>query len=154
MIGRNRRPGAANHTAAMKTSLANPTKSSKSARAPRSTGATGATAASKAPKPLRPRGAARVIDEAPARGAADGANFVSHPDGWYWVAAGGGRQFGPFATLADARADRDCYGDETVDEVDVDAVHEAESELGIADWIDAETGEPAEGQSPPHLEDH
>jgi hypothetical protein len=28
---------------------------------------------------------------------------------------------------------------------------EAEREIGIADWIDAETGEPAQGQSPPHF---
>ena len=28
----------------------------------------------------------------------------------------------------------------------------AESELGIPDWIDPETGEPAEGLSPPHLD--
>lgn len=25
--------------------------------------------------------------------------------------------------------------------------------IGIADWIDAETGEPAEGESPPHLQE-
>lgn len=30
---------------------------------------------------------------------------------------------------------------------------ELEREIGIADWIDPQTGEPAEGQSPPHLED-
>lgn len=29
---------------------------------------------------------------------------------------------------------------------------ELEREVGIADWIDPETGEPAEGQCPPHLE--
>jgi hypothetical protein len=29
---------------------------------------------------------------------------------------------------------------------------EAESELGLADWIDGETGELAQGQSPTHLE--
>lgn len=28
---------------------------------------------------------------------------------------------------------------------------ELEREIGIADWIDPLTGEPAEGQSPPHL---
>jgi len=32
-------------------------------------------------------------------------------------------------------------------------LHEAESDIGIADWIDPQTGEPAEGQSPPHLEE-
>ena len=30
---------------------------------------------------------------------------------------------------------------------------ELEREIGIADWIDPQTGEPAEGQSPPHLPD-
>lgn len=29
---------------------------------------------------------------------------------------------------------------------------EAEREIGLNDWIDPETGEPAEGQSPPRLE--
>ena len=33
-----------------------------------------------------------------------------------------------------------------------DILPEVEREIGIADWIDPETGEPAEGQSPPHLE--
>jgi hypothetical protein len=32
-------------------------------------------------------------------------------------------------------------------------LREAESEIGINDWIDCGTGEPAEGQSPPHLEE-
>jgi hypothetical protein len=29
---------------------------------------------------------------------------------------------------------------------------EMEREIGMADWIDLETGEPAEGLSPPHLD--
>lgn len=33
-----------------------------------------------------------------------------------------------------------------------DALHEAEQSIGINEWLDPETGEPAEGQSPPHLE--
>ena len=33
------------------------------------------------------------------------------------------------------------------------ALHEAEGEIGINQWLDPETGEPAEGQSPPHLEE-
>lgn len=43
-----------------------------------------------------------------------------------------------------------------IDAVDEDApepgegLREAESEIGIADWIDPDTGEPAEGPSPPH----
>jgi hypothetical protein len=48
----------------------------------------------------------------------------------------------------------DFGGVETATERDSDAVEtlpELEREIGIADWIDPETGEPAEGQSPPHL---
>jgi hypothetical protein len=30
--------------------------------------------------------------------------------------------------------------------------HQAERDIGINDWIDVETGGPAEGQSPPHFE--
>jgi hypothetical protein len=33
-----------------------------------------------------------------------------------------------------------------------ESLQEAESEIGIADWIDPETGDPAEGLSPPHFE--
>ena len=34
----------------------------------------------------------------------------------------------------------------------VETLPELEREIGIADWIDPQTGEPAEGQSPPHIE--
>lgn len=34
-----------------------------------------------------------------------------------------------------------------------ESLEEAESELGINDWIDPDTGEPAEGQSPPRLQE-
>ena len=34
----------------------------------------------------------------------------------------------------------------------VDTLPDLEREIGIADWLDPQTGEPAEGQSPPHLE--
>lgn len=33
------------------------------------------------------------------------------------------------------------------------ALQQAEGEIGINEWLDPETGEPAEGQSPPHLEE-
>ena len=45
---------------------------------------------------------------------------------------------------------------ETADERAADSVEtlpELEREIGISDWIDPQTGEPAEGQSPPHLEE-
>ena len=103
------------------------------------------------PKPLRRKGAARVIEEAPgARRPARDPDLVRRPDGWYWLAPGGHQEFGPFETAALARADRDGGSDEAPAEGET--IGEAEAEIGIADWIDAETGEPAEGQSPPHLE--
>jgi hypothetical protein len=48
-------------------------------------------------------------------------------------------------------ADRDSMGDDPPD--GLEALREVERDIGINEWIDAETGEPAEGQSPPHLEE-
>ncbi len=99
------------------------------------------------PPPPPPVGAARVIEPT-----ADdtSAPLVERPDGWYWIAPGGRQQFGPFASAAEARADRDRYDEQAP--VPGETLEEAEQEIGIADWIDPETGEPAEGQSRPHLE--
>jgi hypothetical protein len=104
-------------------------------------------------RPLKRRGAARVIAEAPAAHspADDEAGLVSRPDGWYWQAPDGHQEFGPFEDRRAARADRDRYSEEAPSEGET--VQEAEREIGIADWIDAETGAPAEGQSPPHLDE-
>lgn len=35
----------------------------------------------------------------------------------------------------------------------VEALRQVEDEIGINDWIDPETGEPAEGHSPPRIEE-
>lgn len=75
--------------------------------------------------------------------------IVERPDGFYWVASGGHQEFGPFATLEQARADRD-RGDEAAPEVG-ETLQEAESEIGMADWIDPETGEPADSPAAPRL---
>jgi hypothetical protein len=105
------------------------------------------------PKPLRPLGAARVIEAAPIdRPHNDAGAVLRRPDGWYWLAAEGDQAFGPFASRAAALADRDLCNDESPEEGET--LREAELELGLADWIDAETGLPAEGQSTPHLEEH
>ncbi|MCW5657248.1 MAG: hypothetical protein KIT60_06070 [Burkholderiaceae bacterium] len=94
-----------------------------------------------------------MIEEsaAPVESAVDPGLF-ERPDGWYWAAPDAQQEFGPFVTRMEARADRDRLEQQGID--DVEALQEAESEIGIADWIDAETGAPAEGQSPPHLELH
>lgn len=71
------------------------------------------------------------------------------PDGFYWQAADSGEEYGPFTTRAEAQTDmlsgEDLESSETL--------QEAESELGISDWIDPDTGGPAE-DSVPHIEDH
>ena len=100
------------------------------------------------PKPLRPKGAARVIAEA---SVGDDAAIVERPDGYYWLGPDADREFGPFGSRGAAQADRDRYSEEAPSEGET--VQEAEREIGVNDWIDAETGLPAEGQSPPHLEE-
>ena len=78
--------------------------------------------------------------------------IVQRPDGYHWIAADGRQEFGPFETLEDARADMLDAADENAPQPG-EELQEAESEIGIADWIDPETGEPAEGTSPPHLDE-
>ena len=80
-----------------------------------------------------------------------GPDIVLRPDGYHWLAEGGRQEVGPFATVALARADRDGSGEASA--AAVDALQQAEQEIGIADWIDPETGEPAEGLCPPHLQE-
>lgn len=99
---------------------------------------------------LRRQGSAAVIGEAPAVSDAL-MPIVDRPDGYYWRAPDGRQEFGPFESFEAARADRDRFDEERP--VPGESLQQAESELGIADWIDAETGEPAEGQSPPHLDE-
>ena len=77
--------------------------------------------------------------------------IVSRPDGYHWLAFDGHSEVGPFDTVEEARADM-LATDEEGDAEPAESLQEAEDEIGIADWIDPETGEPAEGQSPPHLE--
>jgi hypothetical protein len=78
--------------------------------------------------------------------------IFKRPDGYYWDAKGQDAR-GPFATRAEAEADR-LAGGPTEDNLEAeDGLHEAESELGINDWIDPDTGGPAEDHVP-HIEDH
>ena len=77
--------------------------------------------------------------------------IVHRPDGYYWCALDGHQQCGPFDTFDAAQTDRDAVSEEAV--APGQSLHEVEQTLGVADWLDPETGEPAEGQSPPHLSD-
>jgi hypothetical protein len=85
---------------------------------------------------------------APPTDESDG-RIVARPDGYYWIAPDGHQEIGPFETMAEAMADMDS-GD-AGGWVPGETLAEAESEIGVADWIDPDSGEPAEGQSRPHL---
>ena len=90
---------------------------------------------------------------APAESSVQG-RILERPDGFYWESKQTKELRGPFATRAEADADL-LAGGGADDEFDPEAetLQEAESELGISDWIDPDTGGPAE-DSIPHIEDH
>jgi hypothetical protein len=78
--------------------------------------------------------------------------IFKRPDGYYWDAKGREAR-GPFATRAEAEADL-LAGGPTEEGLEAEeGLQEAESELGINDWIDPDTGGPAEDHVP-HIEDH
>lgn len=76
---------------------------------------------------------------------------IERADGFYWEKAKG-ESHGPYTTLAEAEAD--MLADGAADDVEgTETLQEAESELGISEWIDPDTGGPAE-DSVPRIEDH
>ena len=78
---------------------------------------------------------------------------IERPDGFYWEAKKD-EAHGPFETLAEAEADMLAGGAAEEDEGQVPgALQEAESELGVNEWIDPDTGGPAEDHVP-RIEDH
>jgi len=81
----------------------------------------------------------------------DRTRVVERPDGYYWQAKDGGREAGPFASLIEAV--QDMQADEEGTPEPGESLQEAESEIGISDHVDPDTGELAEEQRP-RLEDH
>ena len=81
----------------------------------------------------------------------DGGSLVQHPDGWYWLDGQGRQQFGPYDTTEEARAALNAAMDGDIEPGET--LFEAEQELGISDWLDPDTGEPAEGTHT-RIEDH
>jgi hypothetical protein len=77
-------------------------------------------------------------------------SIMLRPDGYYWQTPDGKHDFGPFESIELALADRGAIDEQ--DPEPGETLQEAEDEIGIAGWIDPETGEPAEGQSPPRYE--
>jgi len=81
----------------------------------------------------------------------DNTRILERPDGFYWQDRITGDEFGPFPTLLGAVEDMGYNAESDVEFAD--GLQEAGDELGIADWVDPETGELAE-ESVPHIEDH
>ena len=78
--------------------------------------------------------------------------ILKRPDGFYWQSKSGDLR-GPFVTRAEAEADR-LAGGAAEGEFDAgESLQEAESEIGVAEWIDPDTGGPAEDNIP-RIEDH
>jgi hypothetical protein len=73
----------------------------------------------------------------------DRTRIVERPDGFYWQSKDDGREYGPFATLLEAVQDMQSSDEETSYEPG-ETVQEAETEIGVSDWIDPDTGLPAE----------
>jgi len=72
----------------------------------------------------------------------DRTRVVERPDGFYWQAKSDDPEYGPFATLLEAIQDMQQTDEATFEPGETP--EEAKAEIGIADWIDPETGEPAE----------
>lgn len=81
----------------------------------------------------------------------DQTRIIERPDGFYWQSKTGDKDFGPFATLLEAIQDMQYRDDSEVEPGET--LEQAEADVGIADWIDPETGEPAE-ESVTRLEEH
>jgi len=78
------------------------------------------------------------------------ARLIERPDGFYWQNKFSEKLYGPFSTLVDAMEDTQYREDSNYEEGQ--SLFEAEAEIGIANWIDPDTGELAEG-STPHFND-
>ena len=81
----------------------------------------------------------------------DKTRIIECSDGFYWQSKSGGDESGPFPSLIEAILDMQYRDNSQIEPGET--LEEAEADAGIADWIDPETGEPAE-ESIPRLEDH
>jgi hypothetical protein len=84
-------------------------------------------------------------------GGAVESRIVQHPDGFYWVAEHD--EVGPFPTIHDARADMEAAEMAEPGVEPGETLAQAEADIGVEEWIDPDTGAPAEEQRP-RIEDH
>jgi hypothetical protein len=81
----------------------------------------------------------------------DDIRLVERPDGHYWQSLDGRRERGPFASRLDAEQDLELYDEEALEVGE--SLQEAEAEIGIAEWVDPDTGELAE-EEVSRIEEH
>lgn len=92
----------------------------------------------------------RVIPQTPPK--RESSRVVERADGFYWISAETGAEYGPFATAGEAR--EDLTYDAEADEVETDeTLEEQEAEIGVSGWVDPDTGDLGESWTP-RLEDH
>ncbi|MCX9156196.1 hypothetical protein OPU71_08690 [Niveibacterium sp. 24ML] len=75
--------------------------------------------------------------------------IVERADGYYWLDPGTHEHFGPFPSYEEALANSDYAA---MDDDEGTSLREAEDALGLSDWVDPDTGLPAEGHVP-HISD-
>jgi hypothetical protein len=122
---------------------------------PRSRRATSSKAAASKKRTKAKRTLAASVKESAVKpGAPIAGRVIERPDGFYWESLAKKRETrGPFATLAEAQADMLSDGGDDEEAEVPEGLQEAESELGINEWIDPDTGGPAE-DNVPRIEDH
>lgn len=81
----------------------------------------------------------------------DESRISERPDGFYWRLKSGGRESGPFPTLLEVVEDMQYHDNGNIESGET--LEQVEDEIGVANWIDPETGMLAE-ESVPRLEDH
>ncbi|HEX4943979.1 MAG TPA: hypothetical protein VFV55_06465 [Usitatibacteraceae bacterium] len=81
----------------------------------------------------------------------EGLRVVERPDGFWVQPASGGREIGPYASVAEAIEDQRATDEDELEPGG--ALAEVEAQLGVSDWIDPDTAAPAE-DSVPHIEEH
>ena len=89
-----------------------------------------------------------VIPEAETPEEDEQTRLIERPDGYYWQSKLTEKLYGPFPTLIEAMEDMQYQEDSDYEEGA--SLEEVEAVIGIADWVDPETGQLAEGSSP-HL---
>lgn len=81
----------------------------------------------------------------------DRTRIIERPDGFYWQDGPSGDEYGPFPTLVEAVADMEFNA--ASDFGPGESLEQAESEVGMSDWVDPDTGDPGENGTP-RLEQH